>query len=224
MRYPTKTAIFAILGFCAVGQVAMAADIPVRKAAPAPVYIPYNWSGWYWGAHAGYGWGDHVDGFLGGFQGGFNLQSGNWLWGIEGQWSWTGIGGDFGSTVLGTTVDFDVDWIATLTGRVGLVQDRWLWYVKGGGAWARADLSTALLGSASGRDSGWTVGLGVEYAWGNNWSSKIEYNYMDFGDRTFTIGGLTDTVDANIHVIKIGLNYKFDWGKAPVAAPVSTRY
>jgi outer membrane immunogenic protein len=224
MRYPTKTAFLAILGLLTFGPAAMAADIPVRKAPAAPVYVPYNWSGWYWGAHVGYGWGDHVDGFLGGFQGGFNLQSGNWLWGIEGQWSWTGMDGEFNSILLGGPVSFDVDWIATLTGRIGVVNDRWLWYLKGGGAWARADFTGPLGGSASGRDSGWTVGLGVEYAWGNNWSSKLEYNYMSFGDRTVTIVGVSHTVNADIHVVKIGLNYKFDWGKTPVAAPVSSRY
>ena len=48
MRYPTRTAFFAILGLSAMGQVALAANMPVRKAAPAPIYVPYNWNGWYW--------------------------------------------------------------------------------------------------------------------------------------------------------------------------------
>jgi outer membrane immunogenic protein len=63
------------------------------------------------------------------------------------------------------------------------------------------------------------LGLGVEYAWGNGWSSKLEYNFMDFGDRSVTFGGVTGTVDAHVHVVKVGLNYKFDWGKTPVAVP-----
>jgi outer membrane immunogenic protein len=219
MRSQAKSAFFAILGICVLGQAAMAADIPVRKAAAAPVYVPYNWNGWYWGAHVGYGWGDDVDGFLGGVQTGWNYQSGNWLFGIEGQWSWTGIDGSFVTPLVAGPVTLDVDWIATLTARVGIVSDRWLWYLKGGGAWARAELNVPTVATFSDTESGWTVGVGVEYAWGNNWSSKLEYNFIDFGDRSATFPAGTLTADGHIHVVKLGLNYKFDWGKTPVAVP-----
>jgi outer membrane immunogenic protein len=235
MRYPPKSAFLAILGICVLGQSALAADIPVRKAAPAPVYIPYNWNGWYVGAHLGYGWGDKewtgtsgengshdFDGWLGGFQTGFNVQSGNWLWGVEGQWSWTG--GNGGTTLTsGDIVDVDVDWIATLALRLGLVQDRWLGYFKVGGAWARDSISVEGFGSRSDTRSGWMLGLGVEYAWGGNWTSKLEYNYLDFRDRHFSVAGFGADVDQKAHVIKVGLNYKFDWGKTP-PAPLPARY
>jgi outer membrane immunogenic protein len=223
MRYPTRFAFLAILGLSLMGQVALAADMPVRKAAPAPVYVPYNWNGWYWGAHVGYGWSDEVDGFLGGGQTGFNVQSGNWLWGVEGQFSWTGMDGTIAAPLPLGPVDVEVDWLATLALRLGIVQDRWLWYVKGGGAWGKATLSApAVPVSASDTGSGWMLGLGVEYAWGNGWSSKLEYNFMDFGDRTVTSGGVTGSADAHVHVVKVGLNYKFDWGKTP--APIPARY
>jgi outer membrane immunogenic protein len=244
MRDPTKAAFLAILGICALGQSALAADIPVRKAAPAPVYVPYNWNGWYVGAHLGYGWGDKewsdatgayggarvshgVDGWLGGFQTGFNVQSGNWLWGVEGQWSWTGIDGGRSISLFGfipVDLDADIDWIATLTARVGIVSDRWLWYLKGGGAWAKENFTASVPGivsfSATDTRSGWTVGVGVEYAWGGNWTSKLEYNYLDFRDRTHTFLFPDDVrIDQHVHVVKVGLNYKFDWGKAPAAVP-----
>ena len=70
--------------------------------------------------------------------------------------------------------------------------------------------------------SGWTVGLGVEYAWGNNWSSKLEWNYLDFGDDEVRFGTTPARIDQKIHIVKVGLNYKFDWGKTP--APVAARY
>ena len=249
MRHPTRSAFFGILGLCAFGQAALAADIPVRKAAPAPVYVPYNWSGWYWGAHLGYGWGDKgvvdvngdtgvvpgtqvlehdVNGWLGGFQGGWNYQSGNWLFGIEGQWSWTGIDGGGSATVPAGLLNFavDVDWIATLTARLGVTSDRWLWYLKAGGAWAKEQY-TEQVGpfptfTPTDTRSGWTVGLGVEYAWGNNWSSKLEWNYLDFGDREVLFGVTPSRIDQKLHIVKVGLNYKFDWGKTP--APVAARY
>ena len=238
MRYPTKSAFFAIIGLCAIGQVAMAADIPVRKAAPAPVYVPYNWNGWYVGAHLGYGWGDKswspafiapftvdhdFDGWLGGFQTGWNYQSGNWLFGIEGEWSWTALDGSGGNSLFPAFgFSAEVDWVATLTARVGLVNDRWLWYVKGGGAWVKESFSIALPAGFGAEDtrSGWTVGLGVEYAWGNNWTSKLEYSFIDLKDRNLGFGALGGaSIEQDVHVVKVGLNYKFDWGKTPAAIP-----
>jgi outer membrane immunogenic protein len=250
MRHLTKAAFFGILGLCVIGQAAVAADLPVRKAPPAPVYVPYNWNGWYVGAHLGYGWGDKgvvdvrgdtgvppgtqvlehdVSGWLAGFQAGWNYQTGNWLFGIEGQWSWTGIDGSGSATVPAGPLEFatDVDWIATLTARLGIVSDRWLWYLKGGGAWAKDQYTETVVGvfptfTPSETRSGWTVGLGVEYAWGNNWSSKLEWNYLDFGDDQVLFGVTPARIDQKIHIVKVGLNYKFDWGKTP--APVAARY
>jgi outer membrane immunogenic protein len=71
------------------------------------------------------------------------------------------------------------------------------------------------------------VGAGIEYAFAQNWSVKVEYNYMDFGtDRIFfTSTGVSPTqppfdedIRQRIQVVKVGLNYRFDLGKAPVIA------
>jgi hypothetical protein len=66
------------------------------------------------------------------------------------------------------------------------------------------------------------VGFGTEYALGNNWSVKAEYDYMNFGSRTpgltgtDTTGGVTSPIavdaqidQAAIHVAKVGVNYRF---------------
>jgi outer membrane immunogenic protein len=102
--------------------------------------------------------------------------------------------------------------------------------VKGGGAWADFDshsfttnavgttISTLVGGETR---SGWTVGAGLEWGLLQNWSAKIEYNYLDFGtDRSphlFTSGANAGStvlrdVDTHIHVVKVGLNYRFNWG------------
>ena len=242
MWHPTKSAFIGILGLCALGQVALAADLPVRKAPPAPVYVPYNWNGWYVGAHVGYGWGDKdwsdplfivtplgsfnhdFNGWLLGLQMGWNYQSGNWLFGIEGDWAWTNIDGG-GTDIAAFNFHADVDWLATLTARVGITNDRWLWYLKGGGAWAKESFSVNFGPSFSHSDtrSGWLLGVGVEYAWGGNWTSKLEYNYIDFGDRNVSLLGLgAASIDQKVHIVKVGMNYKFDWGKTPT--PVASRY
>ena len=54
-------------------------------------------------------------------------------------------GSNIGSVIgapLGATFNTDVDWISTLTGRVGLAFDRWLVYGKGGVAWANDSYTT----------------------------------------------------------------------------------
>jgi outer membrane immunogenic protein len=209
---------------------ASAADLgqrPVYKAQPAPVVI-YNWSGFYIGGHAGYGWGretitDNItgvtgktdpSGFIGGAQVGYNWQVSQWVFGIEGDWSWTNNDGS--AAIPGAIVKSEYNWYSTLTGRVGYAVDNWLWYVKGGAAWADADYSIGGVKVGDSR-SGWTVGGGLEYGLTPNWSAKIEYNYLDLGKDN--IGAPIGVhADSQVHLLKAGLNYRFDWGKGPVTA------
>ena len=83
---------------------AFAADLPARKTAPAPVFVTAPaWGGFYLGAIASYGWGNHehryynpVTGALAGGHGranadgamiggtlGYNIQSGSIVYGLE---------------------------------------------------------------------------------------------------------------------------------------------
>jgi len=117
---------------------------------------------------------------------------------------------------------------------LGFAADRALFFLTGGLAVAHinSSLTYALAGAATplylGSDSrtrtGYTVGGGFEYAFTNNLSAKLEYLYLDFGTYTFdsaiiialpAIAWATD-VRAREHVVRVGLNYKFDW--APVVA------
>jgi outer membrane immunogenic protein len=233
---------------------AIGADMQI-KARPAPAaVIAYNWSGLYIGAHIGYAWATSditningsvafpagtrsthdFDGVIGGGQIGFNYQvAPYWVLGTEGDFSWSGVDGVTRnvSTVNPAVVSVTntkVDWLATLTGRVGYAVNNWLWYVKGGAAWAeikgsfRATNAGVLNAAGSGSEtrSGWTVGAGVEYGWGN-WSGRFEYNYVDFGtdtiSRTVTFAAvaipnpLLRSSDAYMHAVKLGLNYRFGW-------------
>jgi outer membrane immunogenic protein len=234
MRKVTLTLLTAA-GVALGAQAASAADMsrPVYKAPPPAVVAAYNWSGFYIGGHIGYGWSSEEatdvltavsgapdpDGFLGGVQAGYNWQVDRWVFGIEGDWSWTGASGS--AAPFGTFfVNSDHSWYATLTGRLGYAWDSWMWYVKGGAAWADAEYSVAGFGSLSDTRVGWTIGTGVEWAIAPNWSAKLEYNYLDFGKDTYNIvnWGPVD-VDSQVHLVKLGLNYRFgDYGKAPVAA------
>jgi outer membrane immunogenic protein len=76
---------------------------------------------------------------------------------------------------------------------------------------------------------GWMAGPGIEYALSDHWSAKVEYNYLDLGTKNITLPGSictptcrpasrTVAIDQTIQLIKVGINYRFWWGKAPVVA------
>jgi outer membrane immunogenic protein len=251
------------LGALICATPALAADLPV-KAVPV-VSSVYNWTGIYGGVHVGYGQGmkdwlnsnfDYkVKGFLGGGQIGVNQQIGNLVVGIEADASWANIRGDqnltFGGPVVGFTQNVTgstkIDALATLTGRLGFAQDRWLIYVKGGAAWAREThdfrfgQTLAIVGgpavtqtaTATGSEDrfGWVFGIGSEVALWGNWSFKSEYNYLHMGNARVRLNGtqtvlgvttpFTATADLyqNIHLAKFGVNYRFGPDGPPAIAP-----
>jgi outer membrane immunogenic protein len=196
---------------------AQAADV-ARPPYRAPMAIIYDWTGFYVGGHVGVGWtgGDNGDsGFLGGGQAGFNYQVGQWVFGVEGQMSATSIKDSVSATVvvpgagIGTVrAEASLDWISTLAARAGFAFDRWLVYGKLGGAWAHVSAEAFanmgnLSASASADEtfSGWMLGFGTEYALRDNWTAKLEYNMLDFGN---------DFGD-KVHVLKGGVNYRFGY-------------
>ena len=73
------------------------------------------------------------------------------------------------------------------------------------------------MATASETRSGWTVGIGGEYAFTNNLSAFVEYNYYDFGSRDLllsTFGRLRlSTSTKRKSVIKGGLNFRFGWAR-----------
>lgn len=220
---------------------ALAADMPVKApppAAPPPMMMAFNWSGLYIGAHVGGAFGtknwsaDGVDlgshdtnGVLAGGQIGFNWQvpGSNWVLGIEGDASWTNADGEHSQD--GATFRSELNWIGTVTGRLGYAFDRVLIYAKGGFAFAGEshDLTIAdVTASTDKTRTGWTVGGGLEFALDNNWSMKGEYNFIDLGNKnvSFVSDGvsLPVNIDQQIHVAKFGINYRFGAGGPPVAA------
>ena len=97
--------------------------------------------------------------------------------------------------------------------------------MTGGGAWAKANLTLVASTGATQREtqsfSGWTVGAGWEYALPHNLSLKAEYLYLDLGtsrffDPPFGLAGIPHDVKLRDQIFRIGLNYRFGWGKSPV--------
>jgi len=168
---------------------ANAADMPVRplykyQPAPAPVF---NWTGFYVGAHVGYGFSDDADGFAGGFQVGYNWQfSRNIVFGVEADITGT----DMNGTPAG--LPFHIDYLGTARARLGYTWDRTMLYGTGGFAFSRAALA-----GLHDTDTGWVAGAGIEWAYSNAWTLKAEYLYYDLG------------AGFDTSMIRLGANYRF---------------
>ena len=238
---------------------AWAADMPVKAPIlKAPPPAAFSWDSVYVGGEVGYGWSrkdwnqtasffgfpgpvpafalDQVRvetrGGLAGGDFGFLRQTGTWVWGMEFNWDAADIKGTRASVLnpafFGRS---QIDWMATLAGRVGFtVWDRGLIYAKGG--LAVADESHQVLVGGAGVTNraeqtrkGFVIGAGYEHAFANNLSAKLEYNFLDFGSRTSELRffgppvGLVEDwrIRQEVHTFKVGLNWHF-WPLAPVVA------
>ncbi|MGN6410080.1 MAG: outer membrane protein [Nitrobacter sp.] len=211
----------AIIGLSAIVP-AQAADLAARPYTKAPAYTPapiYNWTGFYIGGHVGGAFGgdnnvlapgffNNNDGvFMGGVQVGYDTQfSPNWVFGLEANYSFLDTGSSFANRGLGS-----------VTGRLGYTWGPALLYVKGGYGWADSRFTNGFAGSG-GRD-GYTVGGGLEYLFTQNWSGKIEYQYYDFGTVNVLAPAPAFSFRNDEHTIKVGLNYRFNWGAPAPLAP-----
>jgi outer membrane immunogenic protein len=172
-----------------------------------------------------------ASGVVGGGQVGFNWQTGNIVFGLEASFSGTGIEGGFTSPV-GTADDQFRTSVRTLflgTGRLGYAFNNWMVYVTGGyaGADVRARVSDVVgpnvgAGSSSQWLSGYTIGAGLEYAFTQNLSLGLQYNFVELERGSFELGGgagayTFDVKPRDMHIATARLNYRFNWG-GPVMA------
>ncbi|HEY2754132.1 MAG TPA: outer membrane beta-barrel protein [Pseudolabrys sp.] len=155
-------------------------------------------------------------GFLGGIEGGYNHQYGQAVFGLEADFSYSGIRGSttsvspqVGATPSLTTADDKkLEWFGTLRGRLGfLPAPSVLAFVTGGLAYGKTVASTTTTayfaspgndfdcstnfftctaGSTSSVRAGWTLGAGFESFIARNWSVKAEYLYYDLGHVSYT--------------------------------------
>ena len=157
------------------------------------------WTGLYVGANGGWGWASNFNasstftdptgvtaispatsnlnaaGAVFGGQLGYNWQTGNWVWGVEGDFDGTNINkfnnvgetvfGGGGGPPFGTTAPFyaNVNSQASIRGRLGYAWGPGMIYVTGGGAWASVDFNAGgpandFVFSSTSTKSGWTIG------------------------------------------------------------------
>jgi outer membrane immunogenic protein len=143
------------------------------------------------------------------------------------------------------SVSTSVDYLGTLRGRlgmlVGFLGTTVLYYATGGLAYGGVSASTAVTqtlggpsnltpptwtgsGAFSGTRIGWSAGLGAEWLFLPNWSTRFEYLHYDLGSATYAVSPLVSntaaikplTVNAvqtnasfNGEIIRAGVNYHF---------------
>jgi outer membrane immunogenic protein len=222
---------------------------PVYQPPPPPPVVVrvWTWTGCYIGGHVGglwagrefvdatpaapfFGSGDHnINGWLAGVQAGCDYQfAGGWVAGIQADYAWTNAEGSHVSLVdPSLTIQTGIKSLGSATARLGYAWGRFLGYVKGGAAWERDNfdvfnnVTLATLAASGDRSrTGWTVGIGGEYAFADYLSGFVEYNYYDFGSRDFAFsnGGILN-INETKSVVRAGLNFRFGgWGTPPVAA------
>lgn len=205
-RLALSAAALTLAGWTASVQ---AADFAYNSRAPLTVNQPlngYSWAGPYLGGNLGYSWGS-VDnnptkpsGFVGGVQGGYSFQTGPWVYGLEGDIQATGADDTFAPW------KFSNPWFGTLRGRVGYALNNILFYGTAGLAYGE------LSGELNSLDEnktlvGWAGGAGMEVGFNPRWSAKVEYLYMDLGDRAYTITGVNNALQSNL--LRFGINYHF---------------
>ena len=196
------------LSFCLAGALALGGALPAANAAdinrgdrgsykdgPSD-YAPYiTWTGLYVGAHVGAAWADNEDveilddsALLAGGHLGYNWQGpSNVVIGVEGDVSF---------------ID-DIDYLASVRGRLGYAFGPTLAYATGGVAFLGIDENL------SGEDTltGYVAGVGIEHKLRENVSIGAEALYYGFEDEDS--GG----EDANFWAARARLTYHFNGGR-----------
>src|SRR5450755_1898015 len=145
MKRFTLTACASLLA-AAMAMPSFAADLPRPAYKAQPIYVaPFSWTGFYVGINGGYGWGKSnwsgsggnfevsPKGWLGGGTLGYNIQTGAWVWGIEGDIDYINLKGTANAAFC-PSCTFKDTWLGTVRGRIGYSLDRWLPYLTAGGA------------------------------------------------------------------------------------------
>ncbi len=216
---------------------AAAADLPSLPIKAPARPTAYDWSGWYFGGHVGYGrgtsdatvWdpaatpgGNPFGGLTGGVQLGYNVVlPSRLLLGVETdvtfQNYWESAPLIAGIPTAASNVSEQLDYIGSVRGRVGYVADPWMLYVTGGYAYA----GTRVLNEPPGIDqekhlnkrSGWIAGAGAEYALSPHWSARLEYLYSQFGDAEAQFpSGTRYASTFDFQELRVGLNRKLGPG------------
>nr|WP_183752733.1 outer membrane protein [Pseudochelatococcus contaminans] len=217
---------------------AFAADLPSRQVEPvAPVYAApaFTWTGFYVGVNAGYAWNANDNnnntfygsssndgGFTGGGQIGYNYQINQFVIGAEADINYADLknkNNGWAYTGFASNSSNGIEWFGTVRARVGFAIDRALIYATGGFAYGGGGNDNNFVyngvyySQSNDTRTGWTVGGGVEYAFTDNITARIEGLYVNLGkeNRNYFVPVVNNSrKDNEFGVVRAGLNYKFN--------------
>lgn len=169
-------------------------------------------------------WSPTTAGFTIGGQAGYNWQTGNVVYGIEGDLNWVDsrTSAIINANTIPEAASTKLDWMSTLRGRVGWEFSHVLLYGTGG--LAVAHFSDAWgYAPGGGHDFttnnvrvGWTGGGGLEYMLASHWTVRIEGLYADFGSKELTVvnpnssflsGTYSSSFRHSVSTVRGGLNW-----------------
>ncbi len=150
---------------------------------------------------------------------GYNYQIGQWVLGLETDLDWANIEGTnstpvtIGGVAGNVAVTSRLQWLDTTRARLGWAFGHVLLYGTGGAAFGGLTATTAATGAAASATLadtqtrfGYTAGAGVEYAFTDNFTVKVEYLYVNLGSQNQE---LVDNVNFYTNVVRGGVNLKF---------------
>jgi outer membrane immunogenic protein len=234
----TLSALALSAGVANAGALVTPTPEPIIPA-PAPViHTGYDWTGGYAGVGLTYGRASYggdgrlfalsaitgdstdpgeVDGFpngsgwgLGGFVG-YNWQNGGMVYGVEGHLSGHRMRGNLDVDDDGETdIRTDVRSIASLRGRVGVAQDRTLFFLTAGPAVANIRHNAIGIDSESRSASGFVIGVGLEHAMAGGWNLRGDLEHYRFGSRDFTTAGIDfPSVRPRVNMARVSAVFRF---------------
>jgi outer membrane immunogenic protein len=231
-----KTSLLSAIAAAVIAaSPALAADMPLK--APTAATAVYHWSGVYIGGEGGGTWRGHYDwapqfptirsdldgGFAGGTIG-WNWRPAKWtVIGIEGDWSWADIKGDFPGGVLQCSAGFScsakIKSFGTARARFGVLawDSNLLFYVTGGWAWAEVTRAQFTFPAAfrtpdvTRTADGVTFGGGVEWMILRNVSIKGEVLHLDLSREAYPSQNTLNpsSMKTSIDIVRGGLNWHF---------------
>ncbi len=164
-------------------------------------------------------------GMLAGGTFGLNMQASDFVFGIEADGDWTNLKGSSSycgmpppfsiGAPAGATCETKSDVFGTLRARLGYAFGRVLVYGTGGLAAAGVQAGfnpPATFDFAA--SFGWTGGAGIEFAFADKWTAKVEYLYANLGSMTCNTPANCGTsvpvsVSLTESIVRAGINYKF---------------
>ena len=201
----TATCVAACLGGACLGGPALAADLtPAYTDPPA-----FQWSGAYVGVHGGTAFTKMPNpfagrnGWSGGVQAGYNIQTGPAVFGAEVEGSY--LGGAEHRVEGGKIKE---KWRAAAKAKAGLAFDQTLVFGTAGVAMTTFDKGGGVR-DTGGRKLGYLVGGGVEQAFAGGLSAKLEYNYIRTPDVETRSAFGTAKTGIGSQELKAGINYRF---------------